>query len=33
MVFLPPPITPELEEPKTPPGLPPKIIGQVERAN
>jgi len=33
MVFLPPPITPEPEEPKTPPGLPPKIIGQVERAN
>jgi len=33
MVFLPPPVTPEPEEPKTPPGLPPKIIGQVERAN
>ena len=33
MVFLPPPITPKPEEPKTPPGLPPKIIGQVERAN
>ena len=33
MVFLPPLIAPEPEEPKTPPGLPPKIIGQVERAN
>jgi len=33
MVFLPPPITPEPAEPKTPPGLPPKITGQVERAN
>jgi hypothetical protein len=33
MVFLPPLITPEPEAPKTPPGLPPKIIGQVERAN
>ena len=32
-VFLPPPITPEPEEPKTPPRLPPKIIGQVARAN
>jgi ribosome-binding protein aMBF1 (putative translation factor) len=31
MVFLPTPITSEPEEPKTPPGLPPKIIGQVER--
>ena len=29
-VFLPPPITPEPEEPKTPPRLPPKIIGQLE---
>ena len=27
MVFLPPRTTPEPEEPKTPPGLPPKIFG------
>jgi hypothetical protein len=33
MVFLPPRIVPEPEEPKTPPGLPPKIIGQAEKAN
>jgi hypothetical protein len=33
LVFLPPLITPEPAEPKTPPGLPPKITGQVERAN
>jgi hypothetical protein len=30
MVFLPPPITPERAEPKTPPGLPPKITGQYK---
>jgi len=32
MVFLPPRTMSEPEEPKTPPGLPPKIIGQAERA-
>ena len=32
-VFLPPRVAPEPEVPKTPPGLPPKIIGQAERAN
>jgi ribosome-binding protein aMBF1 (putative translation factor) len=32
MVFLPPP-TAEPAEPKTPPGMPPKIFGGAERAN
>jgi hypothetical protein len=30
VVFLPPQITPEPEEPKTPPSLPPKIFGQKD---
>lgn len=33
MVFLPPQPTPEPQEPKTQPGMPPTIIGQAERAN
>jgi hypothetical protein len=32
-VFLPPPTVPEPDEPKLPPGLPPKILGGAERAN
>jgi ribosome-binding protein aMBF1 (putative translation factor) len=32
-VFLPPPPAPEPSEPKTPPGMPPKIIGGAERTN
>jgi len=32
-VLLPPLSAPEPEEPKTPPGLPPKIFGAAERAN
>ena len=31
-VFL-PPSTAEPSEPKTPPGMPPKIIGEAQRAN
>ena len=31
-VFLPPQAVPEPEEPKTPPGLPPKIFGGLELA-
>jgi hypothetical protein len=35
MVFLPPQsvLGREPEEPKTPPGMPPKIVGQAERPN
>jgi len=33
MVFLPPTIVAEPDEPRTHPGLPPKIIGQIARAN
>jgi hypothetical protein len=29
MVFLPPRVVVEPDEPKTPPGLPPKIVGQA----
>jgi ribosome-binding protein aMBF1 (putative translation factor) len=31
IVFLPPRAAPETEEPKAPPGLPPKILGAAER--
>jgi len=33
MVLLPPRTGPEPEEPKTPPGLPPKIFSSAARAN
>ena len=33
IVFLPPPITPEPEEPTTPPGLPPTIVGEINTTN
>ena len=33
MVFLPSQPTPEAPDPKTPPAMPPTIIGRAERAN
>jgi hypothetical protein len=33
VVFLPPQLTPEPEQPKPAPGLPPKIIGEQIRTN